>query len=287
MLTRRFLATAVAAAAFVGASGGAHAAERVLVGIVLGRSYRQVLTKYGTPSRIQPVTIPVPGQGNGAYDPNNPGAMGGYGGAGGYGMPGGDAMGGGYPGGPGAMGGAMGMPGGMPGGPSYGAPGGMPGGMMGPAAGGSSGGPPVLPPVAGGSGGPGGMPGYGGPAGGKGGPGLMDNSESTQNPNAITGVSNGAEWIYKRPKGVTMSFVINEDGRVAQISVSGKTFAAARTARGVSLGNEYRRVLGTYGWPARQMVGPYYVEAYYTKNHHAAFTFVDGKLVRITIALAD
>src|SRR5207244_9651687 len=123
MLTRRFLATAVAAVAFAAASGGAHAAERSLLGIVLGRSYRQVLAKYGTRSRIQPVMIPVPGQGNGAYDPKNPG------GAGGYGGPGGEMMGGGYPGGPGGMG----MPGMMPGGPSYGAPGGMPG-MGGPGA---------------------------------------------------------------------------------------------------------------------------------------------------------
>src|SRR5207244_6483696 len=112
MLTRRFLATAVAAVAFAAASGGAHAAERSVLGIVLGRSYRQVLAKYGTPSRIQPVMIPVPGQGNGAYDPNSPG------GAGGYGGPGGEMMGG-YSGGPGGMGGAMGMPGMMPGGPSY------------------------------------------------------------------------------------------------------------------------------------------------------------------------
>ena len=37
MLTRRFLGTAVAALAFVAASGTARAAERQLMGIVLGR----------------------------------------------------------------------------------------------------------------------------------------------------------------------------------------------------------------------------------------------------------
>jgi hypothetical protein len=34
-------------------------------------------------------------------------------------------------------------------------------------------------------------------------------------------------------------------------------------------------------------VGNQFVETYFTKSHHAAFTFVQGKLVRITIALAD
>jgi len=101
-------------------------------------------------------------------------------------------------------------------------------------------------------------------------------------------VGNGAEWIYHRPGGVTMAFIINEDGRVAQISVSSaKPFPAARTARGITLGTDLKRVLNVYGWPPFQYVGGYLVEAYYTKNHHASFTFVKGKLVRITIALAD
>src|SRR5438105_1484920 len=116
MLTRRFLATAVAAVAFVAASGGARAAERSLMGIVLGRSYRQVLAKFGSPNQVQPVVIPVPGQaGAGGYDANNPGAPSPYGGAPGYGAPGG-AMPGGYPGAPASTGGPPG------GAPSYGAP---------------------------------------------------------------------------------------------------------------------------------------------------------------------
>jgi hypothetical protein len=283
MLTRRWMAVTVAALAFVGAGGSASAAERALLGIVLGRSYRQVLTKFGTPQRVQPVMIPVPGQqAAGAYDPNNPAAPGGapgYGGPGygapGYGAPGGDTGGGGY--------GAASPPGyGAP--PSYGPPGGgstgggppgyggAPG--YGPPGGGSTGGgPPVLPPVGGAPGGPG-YGGYGDP-GAAGGGGL-------------TGVGNGAEWIYNRPGGVTLAFIINEDGRVAQISVSSsKPYPAARTSRGIGLGADYSKVLMKYGYPERQLVGGYFVEVYYPKNHHAAFTFVRGKLVRTTIALAD
>ena len=123
-----------------------------------------------------------------------------------------------------------------------------------------------------------------------GGPGMPGASEIPQGPGGVQvqGVGNGAEWIYNRPGGVTLAFIINEDGRVAQISVSSsKAFPAARTSRGVTIGTDYKRVLTAYGWPQTELMGGYYVETYYTKNHHASFTFVKGKLVRITIALAD
>jgi hypothetical protein len=126
-----------------------------------------------------------------------------------------------------------------------------------------------------------GGPGYGGP----GGYGADPNQPGA---GGLTGVGNGAEWIYRRPGGVNLAFIINEDGRVAQISVSSaKPWGSARTSKGVTLGAGYNSVLMKYGYPQSQLVGNYFVETYYTKNHHAAFTFVRGKLVRITIALAD
>lgn len=275
MLTRRWMAVTVAALAFVGAGSSASAAERSLLGIVLGRSYRQVLTKFGTPVRVQPVMIPVPGQQTaGAYDPSNPAGAGGAPGYGSpYGAPGGDTPAG-YPGAGGPPG--YGAPGGASTGggpPGYGAP-----PSYGPMGGGSTGGgPPILPPV-------GGMPG----APGYGGYGGDPNAAGGQGGLTSTGVGNGAEWIYNRPGGVALAFIINEDGRVAQISVSSsKPYPTARTSKGVGIGADYSRVLMKYGYPERQLVGGYFVEAYYPKNHHAAFTFVRGKLVRITIALAD
>jgi hypothetical protein len=42
-----------------------------------------------------------------------------------------------------------------------------------------------------------------------------------------------------------------------------------------------------YGYPQSQLVTNWYHESYYPKNHHAAFTFVKNRLVRMTIALAD
>lgn len=280
MLTRRLLSSTMAALALAAASGTAHAAERSLMGIVLGRSYRQVLSKYGTPDQVQVVSIPVPGQGNaGTPDQSQAGGPPGYGapGAPGYGGPPG---GGGPPGygAPAMPGGSGGGPGGYPGagsGPSYGSPGGSggpPGGSGSPV--GGSGGPPVLPP-------------YGGMPGAPGAPGYGDNSGANGSTTGVL-VGNGAEWIYHRPGGVTMAYIINEDGLVAQISVSSaKPYAAARTSKGVALGTDLRRVFSVYGWPPFQYVGGYLVEAYYTKSQHASFTFVKGKLVRITIALAD
>jgi hypothetical protein len=129
------------------------------------------------------------------------------------------------------------------------------------------------------------MPGM--PGGGYGGPGGYGGDQSAGQGQLST-VGNGAEWIYNRPGGSVFAFIINEDGRVAQISVSSaKPLAAVRTSKGVGIGADYKRVLLAYGFPPQELVGGYFVEAYYTKNHHAAFTFVKGKLVRITIALAD
>jgi hypothetical protein len=127
----------------------------------------------------------------------------------------------------------------------------------------------------------------GGYPGSPGAPGYGDTGPGGAGGFQVTGAANGIEWIYNRPNGVTLAFIINEDGRLAQISVSGRSFAAARTSKGVSLGAPYNRVLALYGFPQQHLVGGYFVEAFYTKNHHAAFTFVNSKLVRITIALAD
>jgi hypothetical protein len=265
--------------------------ERTLLGISLGRPAMEVLKKYGSPNEIQTVALAdpssqMPGVGGAmpggdtsfgasmgapAFGGNGP-SMGGMSPFGGGNGP---SMGGMMPGGqmmPGAQ-----MAGGAPafGGSPYG--GGSPfGGGNGP---GGFGGPPMLPP-AGGNG-----PGFGGTGmeGGFGG--------GAQMPEYSTAVL----WIYKKPKGARYEFLINEDGRVAQISVAapaGISIANAKTRRGVALGTQLPRVIGAYGTPERNRLLPGYrfYEAYYTKNYHAAFTMDTQKkmrVVRITIALAD
>ena len=256
--------------------------ERQLVGIALGRPQMEVLRRFSTPSEIQNVALEggadqLPGLNGGGsgYPGGYPGGSSGY--PGGY--PGGS-----YPGGSGfgatssgAFGGGSPF-GGLSGGPG-GAPGGYPGGYPGGSGFGSTGGGiPSLPPAEGGAG-------FGAAGTGQ---------------QAQTGpeYSNAVLWIYKRPGGLRLEFLINEDGRVAQISAAAPTDkplknvpANARTSRGVTLGSTYTQVVGAYGNPERyrMLPGGRFHEVYYTKNHHAAFTFdlKTMKVARITIALAD
>jgi hypothetical protein len=58
-------------------------------------------------------------------------------------------------------------------------------------------------------------------------------------------------WIYQYPKkGITNVFVLDEEGRVAQIAQVGGR-ASARTARAVAIGSPYSSVVRAYGFPER------------------------------------
>jgi hypothetical protein len=243
--------------------------ERSLVGIRLGRPFLEVIRRYGQPSEVQTVALAVP------QDQLPP--LGG-------GAPGGDMGGGlsgGYPGAPGAPGGASPFGGGSPFGSGAGVP--------------------TLPP-AGGGGYPGGPMAPGAPGGYPGGGGGEFGTPQGGVPGAAAGqpeFSNAILWIYKvgPKKDIRLEFLINEDGKVAQISVAapaGKTWPGTNTSRSVSLGSTLNRVMESYGYPERHRMLPglRFYEVYYTKNNHAAFTLdTSGKsgmrVVRITIALAD
>jgi hypothetical protein len=136
---------------------------------------------------------------------------------------------------------------------------------------------------------------------------------------------NAVKWVYMRPGGGSLEFWINEDGRVAQIAATGRT-GSARTSKGVQLGSGYSQVMKAYGVPethrtspvppevatvlglgknqrkdaARQARTAAYAAYYgvgpqstsvndliYTRKHHVAFTTLEGKVARITIALTD
>jgi hypothetical protein len=302
---------------------GSASAEKSLLGITVGRSYRTVLAKYGTPDRIDAVVIPT----------GTAPALGGqYGGVGGFGQPGagqpgfggpgapGDPSGGGFPGAPGASPFGGGGPGGFPGAPGASPFGGasagaFPGGPGGPSAGGfpGSGGPPVLPgsggfPGASGDsgggfpGGPGGFPGGPGAPGDPGGFGGFGGGQA----GGVT-VGNAALYTYRKQGGVTYEFLINEDGLVAQISVSGKK-ADARMGQGIKLGSSYADVLRTYGYPQTHLMtslaatgmqqasmsysamvrsGGQVTQITYPKVHHIAFAMLNQRVVRMTVALAE
>lgn len=305
MRTRTVLSTALAVWSLGLVAVGTARAERSLLGITVGRSYRTVLARYGNPDRTDAVFLPTG---------TAPQLAAQYGGVGGFGgQPG-------FPGAPGAGGDNSGAAGGFPGGPAgspFGAPTsggfpGAPGGFSGAGPGGpggpAMGGPPVLPGAGAGgfpggpgeaAGGPGGFPGagggFGGAAGGFGG--------QQQQPS----VGNAAMWTYRRQGGVTMEFLINEDGLVAEISVSGRSFGTS-TGKGIRLGSGYSALLNTYGFPDSHRIisiaqsgvqpaampyssvvrsGGQVTQVTYSSKHNVAFTLLNNQVVRMTVALAE
>jgi hypothetical protein len=138
---------------------------------------------------------------------------------------------------------------------------------------------------------------------------------------------NAVKWVYARPNGGSLEFWINEDGRVAQIAATGRTgnaitskgarlgssysqvlklYGAPETHQTSTVSPEVAAVMGLnknvskQKARARDQLSSYaslyggsvtYVNrvsnVLYTTKHHAAFTFLGDKCVRITIALAD
>jgi hypothetical protein len=278
--------------------------ERQLLGIRLGRSYRYVLAKYGNPDRVVPVN----------YFLNRTGAPGNAGQqpAMSTGMPGMSGPPPGYSGYPGISRPPMGYGGGLP--PNSGSGGGV--GMM--QQGGSTpmrmpaqlpgrGGPP---PMSGPGGGFGSMPGmsrppgmtgpppgysgFPGMSGPPGGGGSFPGAANFGGNNAFGGggagnqgnmTAQGVQWSYNRSNGTLVEFWIDADGRVVQITVTGSSYPV-RTRKGVTLGTPYRTVLRAYGFPETHSIGANnYVDIRYERNEQAQFAFLNGKCVRITIAL--
>jgi len=235
-------------------------AESELVGVRLYDSSLKVITLYGNPDEIQPLTFGGGQQGNSGFN-----------GGAGFGGPG--RRGGMGPGGPGGFPGAGG-PGGAPGplGPStasgdesfpigsspfdFGdeafnqAPMGMGNGKLGRpgmAPGMGPGGP-------GGPGGPMGGPGYGGggrsPMGGI--PGMPGGGPGA---GRTPGVGGGAaeavtytRWIYKRNNN-QYAFVVDKNGRVLQIEAIGLSSGKVRTKRGVGFGSTFAQIVKDYSNP--------------------------------------
>ncbi len=89
--------------------------------------------------------------------------------------------------------------------------------------------------------GPGGPPGFGGPTGGQP-PGAGTPSEQRIEMETV--------YIYRGKGGSTYTFVVNKDGRVVQISAYGyKSDPKVHTARGITLGDPYSKVVKAYGYP--------------------------------------
>ena len=288
--------------------------ETSLLGIKLWRTWRDVLKKHGQPSRIEvgAVTTTMGGQGAAgsafgggmAGGPMMGGAMPGMGG---MGMgPGGPMAGGMGPGGP--MGSSMmsrmmssqmrpqmGSGGGMPmggapmGGPSL--PGMAGGGKMGEMMG-SGGGPTggqmddiggAGMPLGGGAGPLGGFGmSPGGPMGG-GMPGFGGGGQVAVSEGEVT-------WVYEKPKGLTLLFLFNKDGRVIQISQFGYS-GGGSTSRGVTLGDRVSEVYSKYGWANSSSKVGDQLTLDYSHKANVAFQLLNrGKgtqVVGVTVAITE
>lgn len=95
-------------------------------------------------------------------------------------------------------------------------------------------------------------------------------------------------WTYELPKGDNIEMIISEDGRVKQITVSGNiAWLGSKTAKGVKIGDDYKSVVLKYGYPEGHIFEGGFLRAEYKDKSHCVFTFLDKKVVGVTIALPD
>lgn len=95
-------------------------------------------------------------------------------------------------------------------------------------------------------------------------------------------------WTYDLPDGITLEFIIT-DGIITQITVGGQgPWTLSKTRTGIQLGDSYKLVLWVNGFPKepQKYVGRFLRVSYIDKNR-TLFTFLNKKLVGITIALVQ
>jgi len=92
-------------------------------------------------------------------------------------------------------------------------------------------------------------------------------------------------WTYDLPSGITLEFIIT-DGLITQITVGGVgPWGLSKTRTGLQLGDTYKLVLWVCGYPESQKYHGRFLRASYIDKNRALFTFLDKKLVGVTIAL--
>jgi len=95
-------------------------------------------------------------------------------------------------------------------------------------------------------------------------------------------------WTYDLPNGITLEFIVT-DGTITQITVGGEgPWGLSKTRTGLQLGDTYKLVLWVMGFPEepQKYVGRFLRVSYIDKNR-ALYTFLNKKLVGITIALVQ
>lgn len=92
-------------------------------------------------------------------------------------------------------------------------------------------------------------------------------------------------WTYDLTNGITLEFIIT-DGLITQITVGGsEPWGLSRTRTGIQLGDTYKLVLWVGGYPESQKYVGRFLRVSYVNKNRALFTFLNKKLVGITIAM--
>ncbi len=120
-------------------------------------------------------------------------------------------------------------------------------------------------------------------------PGLADISRPARPTAPVVAKKSAPEvtWIYQFVKNKTLEFIINPEGYVIQIAAYGVEWPSMRTSKGVTLGDTYKKVILSYGYPESHEKAGIELIARYAERHRAAFTFVGNQVVGITVALMD
>lgn len=120
-------------------------------------------------------------------------------------------------------------------------------------------------------------------------PGLMGAQPQAQ-PQQTTGTvtvhaQEEVTWIYELQRGITLEFIIT-DGLVTQITVGGVgPWGLSKTRTGIQLGDTYKLVLWVCGYPESQNYVGKFLRVSYVNKSRALYTFLDKKLVGVTIAM--
>ena len=92
-------------------------------------------------------------------------------------------------------------------------------------------------------------------------------------------------WTYDLQSGITLEFIVT-DGLVTQITVGGsEPWGLSRTRMGLQLGDSYKLVLWVGGYPENQKYVGRFLRVSYVNQNRALFTFLNKRLVGITIAM--
>lgn len=117
-------------------------------------------------------------------------------------------------------------------------------------------------------------------------PGLSGPSQNNQSEKKTQTISQEeVTWTYDLPNGITLEFIVTEE-IITQITVGGVgPWGLSKTRTGVQLGDTYKLVLWVYGYPENQRYIGKFLRVSYVNKHRVLFTFLENKLVGVTIAM--